>query len=129
MSHVQIFDRALCCSTGVCGPQTDPELPKFASDLQWLSEQGHQVDRFNLAHDPGQFADNATVQRMLADQGTECLPLIMVDGDVVSRGKYPVREELAVWTGTTTAKASSPLGGSLPMADSGGCCGGETDCC
>ncbi|WP_139767107.1 arsenic metallochaperone ArsD family protein, partial [Salmonella enterica] len=26
MKTIQIFDPALCCSSGVCGPETDPAL-------------------------------------------------------------------------------------------------------
>jgi hypothetical protein len=31
-----VFDPAMCCSTGVCGPSVDPELARFAADLDWL---------------------------------------------------------------------------------------------
>jgi hypothetical protein len=122
MSKVQIFDKAMCCSTGVCGPQVDPVLPRFAADLDWLQTQGHEVDRFNLAQDPAQFARNPVVQKMLADEGVDCLPLVLVDDRVISRSEYPSRDNLALWTGTAQKKVS------LPIADSGGCCG-DTGCC
>jgi hypothetical protein len=112
----------MCCSTGVCGPEVPPELPRFAADLDWLKEQGHTVDRFNLAHDAAQFTVNPTVQKMLGEEGVECLPLILVDGQVVSRSDYPSRQNLALWTGTKL-----PAKATLPMAD-GGCCG-ESGCC
>ena len=54
-ANVQIYDRALCCSTGICGPQVDPVLPRFAADLEWLSNQRHDVERFNLAQQPSEF--------------------------------------------------------------------------
>ena len=122
MSHIQIYDRAMCCHTGVCGPQVDPVLPKFAADLEWLKEQGHRVDRFNLAQNPEPFATNSTVQKMLSEEGVDCLPLILVDGQVVSRTDYPSRQNLALWTGTKL-----PSSVTLPMAD-GGCCG-DSGCC
>ncbi|QDS95909.1 Arsenical resistance operon trans-acting repressor ArsD [Roseimaritima multifibrata] len=119
---VEIYDRAMCCSTGVCGPQVDPELPKFAADLDWLKEQGHDVSRFNLAQNPAEFAKQPIVNQMLAEQGVDCLPLVIVDGVIVSRSEYPSRENLALWTGTPLKTKSA-----LPMAD-GGCCGGS-GCC
>lgn len=122
MSKVQVFDKALCCSTGVCGPQVDPVLPRFAADLDWLKNQGHDVERFNLAQDPAQFASHAVVQKMLSDEGIECLPLIIVDERVVSRSEYPSRDNLALWTGTKQQKPT------LPIADPGDCCG-DTGCC
>ena len=124
MAKVQIYDKALCCSTGVCGPQVDPVLPKFAADLDWLKTQGHDVVRFNLAQDPNEFVQNTTVQSMLADGGVECLPLVIVDGRVVSRSDYPSRENLAMWTGTSLKSKSA-----LPMATDNGCCGNDSDCC
>jgi hypothetical protein len=89
MTKVQIYDKAMCCSTGVCGPQVDPVLPKFSADLDWLKNQGHDVVRFNLAQDPAEFARNPTVQQMLADEGVECLPLVIVDDRVDCRRVYP----------------------------------------
>ncbi|MCS7469215.1 arsenite efflux transporter metallochaperone ArsD [Stieleria sp. ICT_E10.1] len=123
MSTVQIYDRAMCCSTGVCGPQVDPALPKFAADLDWLKAQGHDIQRFNLAQDATAFANNPAVQEMLGREGVDCLPLIYVDGRIVSRSDYPSRENLALWTGTSLAPART-----LPVAGSGGCCG-DTGCC
>ena len=123
-SVVQVFDKAMCCSTGICGPQVDPVLPKFAADLEWLKSQGHRVKRFNLSQDPAEYAQHDVVKQMLADDGVECLPLIIVDGRVVSRSEYPTRENLAMWTGT---KLKPQLG--LPVTEPGGCCSGESGCC
>ena len=122
MSKVQIYDKPMCCSTGVCGPQVDPVLPRFAGDLQWLKSQGHQVDRFDLAQQPQEFTTNGQVQQLLESEGVECLPLVIVDDRVVSRSEYPSRENLALWTGTTLKSAS------LPISSGDGCCG-DTECC
>ena len=124
MTKIQIFDKAMCCSTGVCGPQVDPVLPRFAADLEWLQSQGHQVDRFNLAQDPAEFVGNAVVQQMLTEEGVECLPLVIVDDRLVSRSEYPSRENLAMWTGSATKPKAT-----LPMAPDSGCCGGNSGCC
>lgn len=56
MSKVQVFERAVCCSTGVCGPNVDPVLVRFASDLDWLKGQGVNVERNNLSQQPQAFA-------------------------------------------------------------------------
>ena len=124
MPKLQIFDKAMCCSTGVCGPQVDPVLPRFAADLQWLQSQGHHVERFNLAQDPAEFANNQTVQQCLADEGVDCLPLVIVEDRVVSRGVYPSRENLARWMGTALNSITA-----LPMASDSGGCSGDSGCC
>jgi SAM-dependent methyltransferase len=121
---IQVFDRPMCCSTGVCGPDVDPVLPRFAADLQWLKSQGHAVDRFNLAQQPDAFIQNREVHQLLATQGTNCLPLIVVDGAIVSRGAYPNRDEMVRWADTETAVASGCCGG--PAKDtSKACCAAD----
>lgn len=122
MSKVQIYDKPMCCSTGVCGPQVDPVLPRFAADLDWLKSQGHEVHRYNLAQQPQDFANTAMVQQMLSSEGVDCLPLVMVDGRIVSRNEYPSRENLALWTGTHLPKPT------LPIASNDECCG-DSGCC
>ncbi|MBN8730191.1 MAG: arsenite efflux transporter metallochaperone ArsD [Acidobacteria bacterium] len=106
-ARVQVYDPAMCCATGVCGPAVDPRLPKFAADLDWLTSQGAIVERFNLAQQPQAFAANTTVKEALATSGTECLPLILVNGSVVSKGIYPERHDLAKWAGLDAALPKS----------------------
>lgn len=123
MSMIEIYDRALCCSTGVCGPEVDPDLPRFASDIEWLKSQGHQVVRFNLAHSPMAFVENKKVYEILGKEGTECLPVIVVDGEVVSRKTYPQRENMLRWVGGAPSK---PV---LPVAEPNKSCCGPKGCC
>lgn len=122
MKTIEIYDKPMCCSTGVCGPEVDPVLPRFAADLEWLKTQGHQVERFNLAQQPMKFAENPIVQKRLHDEGTACLPLILVDGALASAADYPTREALA---GLLDKSAPQPL----PIAGSGGSCCGGSGCC
>jgi len=122
MSKVHIYDKPLCCSTGVCGPQVDPVLPRFAADLEWLKSQGHQVERYNLAQQPQEFTANGQVQQMLENEGVECLPLVFVDDRIVSRSEYPSRENLALWTGASLKPVSLPIASDESCCDDTGCC-------
>jgi arsenite methyltransferase len=103
-AKVEVFDPAMCCSTGVCGPSVDPKLVQFAADLDWLKSQGVPVERYNLAQTPAAFAANATVKSTLEKHGTDCLPLVIVDGSIASVGGYPTRVELAQWAGLASSK-------------------------
>jgi hypothetical protein len=118
MKTIQVFDKPMCCSSGVCGPDVDPVLPRFAADLQWLKSQRVQVERFNLAQQPEAFMQNPEVHRVLVTQGTTCLPLIVIDGRIVSRREYPSREMLAQWTEVGATSTTE-----LPKTGAG-CCGG-----
>ena len=126
MKKIQIYDRPMCCSTGICGPQVDPVLPRFASDLDALRKAGHTVERYNLAQQPQAFIQNTGVHQLLSTQGTDVLPLVIVDGRVVSQGIYPSREMLDIWTDDGAVSSSKAV--NLPIADVG-CCSGETGCC
>lgn len=108
MSNIQIFDPALCCSTGVCGVDTDQLLIDFSADADWAKQNGAQIERFNLAQQPMAFAENPVVKNFLETSGAEALPLILVDGKVALSGRYPNRDELALWAGLSGA-APSPL--------------------
>jgi hypothetical protein len=106
MPKLQVFDPAMCCSTGVCGPNINPALPQLAADLQWLQDMGVEVERFNLAQQPAAFRDNAAVRETLSREGVECLPLFRVDDVTVGKGAYPTRMQLAEWVGLTTPPAA-----------------------
>jgi hypothetical protein len=115
---IQVFDPAMCCSTGVCGPAIDPSLARFASDLDWLTQQGARVERFSLSQQPYAFAINTIVRTTLHEQGPECLPMVLVDGVIACQGKYPSRAMLAKLTGIELPSAFAQL---TVLKDSG-CC-------
>lgn len=102
MKQVEIFDPALCCSSGVCGPRVDPNLIRVNSDVNWLKQQGVAVTRYNLAQQPQAFTANETVKAALAADPEHALPLVLIDGQIVSRGAYPKRDQLAGWLGLAT---------------------------
>ncbi|WP_282776434.1 MULTISPECIES: arsenite efflux transporter metallochaperone ArsD [unclassified Nocardia] len=111
MSTVEIFEPALCCNTGVCGPDVDQTLVEFSADLDWVTSRGGTVARHNLAGDPMVFAANDAVRRFLELSGSEGLPLVLVDGVTVLTGQYPSRDQLARWAGVSEPARVSPPGG------------------
>lgn len=94
MKKMIIFDPAMCCSTGVCGPSVNPELLRISTILNNLNSKGILVERYNLTSNPQIFVDNKTINEILMKQGVDVLPVTMVDGNVVKMGSYPTNEEL-----------------------------------
>lgn len=92
--QVRVFDPALCCATGVCGPTVDPDIARFAGDVEWLRRKGVTVERFNLAQQPGAFVD-PIVNDLLERLGDAALPLVLVGDTPLSVGAYPARDVLA----------------------------------
>jgi len=93
MKKLEIYDPALCCSSGVCGPSPDQELVAFAGELKTMGEQA-EIQRFNLAQQPAAFASNPVVQQILNDEGPDVLPVILVDGRLAMKGVYPSKQQL-----------------------------------
>ena len=120
MSTIQVFDPALCCSTGVYGVDVDQALVSFSADVDWARQHGAEIQRFNLSQEPMAFAVNAQVKTFLQTSGEKGRPLNLVDGEVAMAGRYPERAELARWAGLTLTcnevKAES------------GCCSGSACC-
>ena len=101
MSKVEIFDPAMCRSTGVCGPGVDPELLKVATIINNLQKAGKEVIRHNLADEPDIYVNNTKVNAVLMEKGADALPITLVDGEVVMIGEYPTNEQLVTWTGAS----------------------------
>lgn len=118
MTTIQVFDPALCCSTGVCGVEVDQQLVGFSADVNWAKQNGANIERFNLAQQPMAFAENSVVKAFLERSGADALPLILVDGEVALAGRYPNRTELARWTDIADS-AEKPASG---------CCTGSSCC-
>ncbi len=119
-ASIQVFDPALCCSTGVCGVKVDQALVSFSADAAWAKLNGAQIERFNLAQQPTAFAENTAVKRFLERSGEEALPLVLVNGEVALAGRYPNRTELARWAGILPIATDTKAAGT--------CCSGSKCC-
>jgi len=98
MKTITVYDPPMCCSTGVCGPEADPELAQFASFLAGLAGRGVEVQRYNLAHEPLKFMEHPAVKVLLETE--DSLPAILIDGEVVLSGCLPTPEEMTAWSAT-----------------------------
>lgn len=83
MKKIEIFDPAMCCSTGVCGPSVNPELIRVAAVVENLKKSGIHIIRHNLSSEPQAFVQNTIINAALNVKGTEILPVTMVDGAIV----------------------------------------------
>lgn len=107
MQKLEVFDLPMCCSSGVCGPSVDKRLVEFSAALDWLKSRGVEIARYNPTRQYEVFVSNTVVVKTVNERGSECLPLILVDGEVVSMGGYPDREELAAMAGVSEGRVGS----------------------
>jgi hypothetical protein len=128
MKRIQVFDPALCCSSGVCGTDVDQKLVDFSADVDWAKQQGAQIERVNLAQQPMAFAENAAVKGLLERSGEAALPITLVDGEVAFAGRYPTRADLARWLGAAPPATAVEAAIELPATQPGSCCAGGACC-
>ena len=95
MKKMIIYDPAMCCSTGVCGPSIDPELLRVASIISNLKTKGIIIERHNLSGNPHAFVANESINQLLKKHGPEILPATVVDGQIVKTKAYPTNDEFA----------------------------------
>lgn len=118
MKTIEIFEPAMCCSTGLCGANVNPELLRISTVLNTLHRMGITISRYNLSNSPMQFATNQTVSEQIRLHGADRLPITVVDGKIAVFGRYPTNDEFVNWL-------------SLPQSAFGekeNCCKGNSSC-
>ncbi|MBI1378552.1 MAG: arsenite efflux transporter metallochaperone ArsD [Frankiales bacterium] len=129
MPAIRVFEPALCCNTGVCGPELDQSLVDFTADLTHLQTQGVDIARHNLANDPMAFASDESARAFLQVAGSDGLPLTLVDGVTVMTGTYPSRAQLLRFAGIADEQPVTPAGAvGLVMLDASTDAAGECGC-
>jgi hypothetical protein len=99
MKDIKIYDPALCCPTGLCGVNIDPELMRIAVVVETLKKKGIIVERFNLRDHPMVYVDTKVINEALMKETADILPIITVDGEIVIKKAYPTNKQIAEWLG------------------------------
>lgn len=122
MSKIEIFDPALCCSTGVCKSNADPELLRIKAVIDNLIKHGVEVQRYNLATDPKAFMQYEEIGSELYQHGEEVLPITVVDGKIIKTRSYPTNEEFAAFSGISLEDIKPATRVKVNKCGSNGCC-------
>jgi hypothetical protein len=110
---VEIYDPAMCCSTGLCGPTIDPVLVAMNDAVLALKKQGVEVERYNILQQPKVFLVNEKVADLLHGNGKKILPITIVNGEIFKTGVYPSYEELCRALSIEPLKKGKPM--TLPI--------------
>jgi hypothetical protein len=121
VNKIEIFDPAMCCSTGVCGPAIDTDLLRIATVVNALKEKGIIIKRHNLSSEPQDFISNKVINNILQEKGADILPVTLLNGEIVKTKKYPTDSELAKWLNIKID--------SKPPKKSGCCCCCDMESC
>lgn len=108
MKTIEIFDPAMCCPTGLCGTNIDPNLLRIAAIVDTLKKKGVDIIRHNLKDEPAVYVSNTQVNRLLLSKGVEALPITLVDGEVALVGEYPSTPQMSEWSGVNLSFIPMP---------------------
>ena len=108
MKTIQVYDPPMCCSTGICGTDIDPDLVSFAAMLSQLGQRGIHIERYNLGQSPMAFVQNPAVKALLETDGVEALPLTFWDGELRLQGRYPIQAERPEWIRAAVGDKEEP---------------------
>lgn len=120
MPSISVYEPPGCCSSGACGPEVEESMAEFAAALVWVEKHGVEVARYNLGYQPGAFAENTDVRDAIDSDGMDCLPLVMADDKIISKGVYLSKKELVEKAGIEGLEAPSEEN---DTASKPSCCG------
>ena len=127
MKKIKIFDPAMCCSTGVCGPSVNPELLRMATVINNLKQKEIIIERYNLNQNPEVFLNNTVISELLNAQGVGVLPVTMVDDEVIRMGSYLTNQEISELLEIPEVYLQATVKRAVKKASSG--CGCKGGCC
>jgi len=97
MTELKLYEEAMCCSTGVCGPDPDDELVEMSAALDQLEDEFEtaEISRANMQHNIDEFLNTQEIYDLVQENGPEILPITTVDGEIVAKEEYLSYDEMA----------------------------------
>jgi hypothetical protein len=92
-----IYEGAMCCSTGVCGPEPDQSLIAFNDTVKRLqNDYGNRLTimRASLTFNTLIFLSHPEIAQLVKENGPQVLPITTLNGEIIARQKYLSSEEL-----------------------------------
>lgn len=94
MKIIEIYELPLCCPTGACGPAPDPDLVAMQDAIIKLRKAGFSVERIAINQQPMRVMNNPVVKPIILAEGKKSLPITLIGGKMIIKGRYPKYEEL-----------------------------------
>ena len=96
VNNLIIYEGAMCCSTGVCGPEPDKELKEFKEKLKKINKEFSDLDitRASLSVDVKMFLENKEIFQLVKGNGQEILPITTINGEIIAKERYLKFNEL-----------------------------------
>ncbi|MGZ8880091.1 MAG: arsenite efflux transporter metallochaperone ArsD [Halobacteriota archaeon] len=91
-----IYEGAMCCSTGICGPEPDKVLIEFNETLQKIQHEFNEVNvvRASISFNVNMFLEKSEIIELVKEQGPEVLPITTINGSIIAKQRYLTYAEL-----------------------------------
>jgi hypothetical protein len=91
-----IYEGAMCCSTGICGPEPDKVLIEFNETLKKIQHEFNDVNvvRASISFDPNMFLEKNEIIELVKEKGPEILPITTINGNIIAKQRYVTYDEL-----------------------------------
>ena len=95
-NNLIIYEGAMCCSTGVCGPEPDKELIEFNDTLKKLQKEFKELNvmRASMSFNINMFLENKEIFQLVKENGPNILPITMINGKIIAKQRYQKYAEL-----------------------------------
>ena len=118
-----IYESAMCCSSGVCGPNPDKSLIELQDALDKLKVMGAKIERYSITGNPKKFRENPEIVKLIQEKQIKALPITTFNGRVIKIGAYPTLAELESMV--QGGGKGNPV---LEPSEDEGCCSGKNSC-
>jgi hypothetical protein len=99
-----IYEGAMCCSTGVCGPEPNKELIELNEALKRLQKEFKELNavRASMSFNLNFFLENQEISQIVKENEISILPITTINGKIIARQKYLTYAELKKEIESTT---------------------------
>ncbi len=91
-----IYEGMLCCSTGICGPEPNKALIQLNEAVKKLKAEfpNDSITRSSMSFNAQVFLENSDVLELVKQNGTDILPITVLDGTILAKQRYMTYEEM-----------------------------------
>jgi len=91
-----IYEGAICCSTGICGPEPNKELIELNEALKKLRNEFKELNaiRASMSFNLNLFLENEEISQLVRENGQGILPITTINNKIIAKQKYLTYAEL-----------------------------------
>ncbi|MEI7616399.1 MAG: arsenite efflux transporter metallochaperone ArsD [Actinomycetota bacterium] len=91
-----VYEGAMCCSSGVCGPEPDKELIEFNETLKKIKLEFKDIEitRASISFNANMFLENKEISQIIKEEGQKILPITCINNRIIMKQKYLKYEQL-----------------------------------